>query len=97
MTDESGHSKGFGFIHFETQEAANSAINKVNGTLLADKKVFVGRFTSRNLRTALNGPREFTNVFIKNFGDQLDEDKLRELFSQHGEILSFKVTEYKLS
>jgi len=91
MTDENGQSKGFGFVHFETQEAADNAINKVNGMLLADKKVFVGRFMSRNQRTDVGGPRKFTNIFIKNFGDQLDEDQLRELFSQHGKILSFKI------
>ncbi|CAF3215885.1 unnamed protein product [Rotaria socialis] len=91
MTDESGQSKGFGFVHFETQEAADNAINKVNGMLLADKKVFVGRFMSRNQRIDPSGPRKFTNIFIKNFGEQLSEDKLRELFSQHGKILSFKI------
>jgi polyadenylate-binding protein len=91
MNDENGQSKGFGFVHFETQEAADNAINKVNGMLLADKKVFVGRFMSRNQRADVGGPRKFTNIFIKNFGDQLDEEKLRELFSQHGKILSFKI------
>jgi polyadenylate-binding protein len=93
MNDEAGQSKGFGFVHFETQEAADSAINKVNGMLLADKKVYVGRFMSRNQRTDLGGPRKFTNIFVKNFGDQLDEDKLRELFSKHGTITSCKVKE----
>jgi polyadenylate-binding protein len=91
MTDENGQSKGFGFVHFETQEAADNAINKVNGMLLADKKVFVGRFMSRNQRVESVGPRKFTNIFVKNFGDQLDEEKLRELFSKHGKILSFKI------
>jgi len=91
MTDENGQSKGFGFVHFETQEAADNAINKVNGMLLADKKVFVGRFMSRNQRADVGGPRKFTNIFVKNFGDQLDEEKLRELFSQHGKITSFKI------
>jgi len=91
MTDENGQSKGFGFVHFETQEAADSAINKVNGMLLADKKVYVGRFMSRNQRTDLSGPRKFTNIFVKNFGDQLDEEKLRELFSKHGKITSVKI------
>jgi polyadenylate-binding protein len=91
MTDENGQSKGFGFVHFETQEAADNAINKVNGMLLADKKVYVGRFMSRNQRADVSGPRKFTNIFIKNFGDQLDEEKLRELFSKHGKILSFKI------
>ena len=91
MTDDAGQSKGFGFVHFETQEAADNAINKVNGMLLADKKVFVGRFMSRNQRDNVSGPRKYTNIFIKNFGDQLDEEKLRELFSAHGKILSVKI------
>jgi polyadenylate-binding protein len=91
MNDENGQSKGFGFVHFETQEAADNAINKVNGMLLADKKVYVGRFMSRTQRDYAGGPRKFTNIFVKNFGDQLDEEKLRELFSKHGKITSFKI------
>ena len=37
--DETNQSKGFGFVHFETKEAAFEAINKVNGMMLNDKKV----------------------------------------------------------
>ena len=37
--DASGDSKGYGFVHFETEEAALQAIDKVNGMLLNDKKV----------------------------------------------------------
>jgi hypothetical protein len=35
-----GASKGHGFVHFETQEAADAAIERVNGMLLAGKKVW---------------------------------------------------------
>ena len=37
--DENEISKGFGYVHFETQEAADQAIEKVNGMLLNDQKV----------------------------------------------------------
>lgn len=48
---------------------------------------FVGRFKSRKEREAELGARakEFTNVYIKNFGDEMDDEKLRELFSKYGE------------
>ncbi|CAF0773885.1 unnamed protein product [Didymodactylos carnosus] len=91
MTDEQGQSKCFGFVHFETQEAADNAISKVNGMLLADKKVFVGRFMPRNQRSDISGPRKFTNTFVKNFGDQLDEQKMKDLFAPYGTITSCKV------
>ena len=39
VLDDQGQSKGYGFVHFETQESADMAIAKVNGMLLNDKKV----------------------------------------------------------
>uniref|UniRef100_A0AAZ3SU23 PABP n=1 Tax=Oncorhynchus tshawytscha TaxID=74940 RepID=A0AAZ3SU23_ONCTS len=85
VCDENG-SKGYGFVHFETQEAAERAIEKMNGMLLNDRKVFVGRFKSRKEREAELGARarEFTNVYIKNFGEDMDDEKLRELFGKYG-------------
>ncbi|XP_053322085.1 polyadenylate-binding protein 1 isoform X2 [Spea bombifrons] len=89
VCDENG-SKGYGFVHFETQEAAERAIDKMNGMLLNDRKVFVGRFKSRKEREAELGARakEFTNVYIKNFGEDMDDERLKEMF---GPALSVKV------
>ncbi|XP_033848857.3 polyadenylate-binding protein 1 [Acipenser ruthenus] len=89
VCDENG-SKGYGFVHFETQEAAERAIEKMNGMLLNDRKVFVGRFKSRKEREAELGARakEFTNVYIKNFGEDMDDEKLKEIF---GPALSIRV------
>uniref|UniRef100_A0A8C4YX85 Polyadenylate-binding protein n=1 Tax=Gadus morhua TaxID=8049 RepID=A0A8C4YX85_GADMO len=92
VCDENG-SKGYGFVHFETQEAAERAIEKMNGMLLNDRKVFVGRFKSRKEREQELGARarEFTNVYIKNFGEDMDDEKLREFFGRYGTAMSIRV------
>uniref|UniRef100_A0A2K6SS67 RRM domain-containing protein n=1 Tax=Saimiri boliviensis boliviensis TaxID=39432 RepID=A0A2K6SS67_SAIBB len=92
VCDENG-SKGYGFVHFDTQEAAQSAIEKMNGMLLNDRKVFVGPFKSRKQREAEFEARakEFTNVYIKNFGEDMDNERLKDLFGKFGPVLSVKV------
>lgn len=47
---------------------------------------FVGRFKSRKEREAELGAKakEFTNVYIKNFGDDMDDERLKELFGKYG-------------
>jgi len=88
-----GESKGYGFVHFETEEAALSAIQKVNGMLLNGKKVFVGRFVPRKDREIELGEKakKFTNVFIKNLSEDVEEATLLELFEKYGKITSLKV------
>ncbi|XP_044154759.1 embryonic polyadenylate-binding protein [Bufo gargarizans] len=92
VCDENG-SRGYGFVHFETQEAANRAIQTMNGMLLNDRKVFVGHFKSRREREMEYGAKvlEFTNVYIKNFGEDMDDVKLKQIFSAFGNTLSVKV------
>ncbi|XP_026999922.1 polyadenylate-binding protein 4 isoform X2 [Tachysurus fulvidraco] len=92
VCDENG-SKGYAFVHFETQDAADRAIEKMNGMLLNDRKVFVGRFKSRKEREAELGAKakEFTNVYIKNFGEDMDDERLKEIFDKYGKTLSVKV------
>ncbi|XP_075051385.1 polyadenylate-binding protein 4 isoform X2 [Mixophyes fleayi] len=92
VCDENG-SKGYAFVHFETQDAADRAIEKMNGMLLNDRKVFVGRFKCRREREAELGAKakEFTNVYIKNFGEDMDDERLKETFSKYGKTLSVKV------
>lgn len=51
---------------------------------------FVGRFKSRKEREAELGAKakEFTNVYIKNFGDDMDDERLKELFDKYGKMVS---------
>lgn len=55
---------------------------------------FVGRFKSRKEREAELGAKakEFTNVYIKNFGDDMDDDRLKELFDKYGKLRFISVT-----
>ncbi|CAH2301884.1 polyadenylate-binding 1-like isoform X1 [Pelobates cultripes] len=83
VCDENG-SRGYGFVHFETQEAANRAIGTMNGMLLNDRKV------ERELEYGTK-VLEFTNVYIKNFGEDMDDKRLKEMFSAFGNTQSVKV------
>ncbi|EAT37709.1 AAEL010318-PA [Aedes aegypti] len=91
--DEKGNSKGYGFVHFETEESANTSIEKVNGMLLNGKKVYVGRFIPRKEREKELGEKAklFTNVYVKNFGDELNDETLKEMFEKYGTITSHRV------
>ncbi|KAI0567025.1 Polyadenylate-binding protein [Gracilaria domingensis] len=92
-TDDGGQSLGHGFVHFETQEAAQAAIDKVNGKLLAGRKVYVGKFLNKREREAAGQINKiFTNVYVKNIeDDKCNEEALRDLFSQFGEITSIHI------
>jgi len=93
VTDENGGvSRGYGFVHYETSEAAENAIQKVNNMLLVGKKVYVGRFQPRKQR-GIDGPREirFTNVYIKNIDVNVDENKLAALFAPFGKTTNIVV------
>ncbi|KAG5896487.1 hypothetical protein JTB14_005866 [Gonioctena quinquepunctata] len=88
--DDNGYSKGYGFVHFEAEEAANKAIEKVNGMLLNDKKVYVGKFIPRVEREKELGERakQFTNIYVKNFGPNMSDDKFYDMFHKFGIITS---------
>jgi len=88
-TDDQGSSKGYGFVHYETQEAANLAVTKVNGMLLNGKKVFVGFFVPRKDRSGGSEANDsFTNVYVKNLAPDVEDAQLDELFKAHGPIKS---------
>jgi len=81
-----GKSKGYGFVHFETEESAVKAVETVNGMLLNGKKVYVGPFMKKGERPADQNEPRFTNVFVKNFGDDVTEELMRTEFAKFGVI-----------
>jgi len=87
--DEHNESKGFGYIQFQTQEAADRATEKVNGKMLNGKKVYVGAFVPRKERIAENLQKKFTNVFVKNLDEKVDDERLKQIFLPFGTIKSY--------
>jgi len=85
-TDANAQSKGYGFVHFETQEAAELAIAKVNGMMIEDKIVYVGPFLKRTDRP--QGKELYTNVYIKNLAPEVTDDELTKIVTEFGDITS---------
>jgi len=82
---------GYDFVHYETEDAARKAIEKVNGMLIGEKMVFVGAFIKRNEREKPE-VTNFTNIYVKNIPNGWDDEKFRAEFAKHGEITSHCIT-----
>merc|ERR1711981_68865 len=85
-----GNSKGYGFVHYETAEAANAAIKHVNGMLLNEKKVYVGHHIPKKERMSKfeEMKANFTNIYVKNVDNDVTEEEFRDLFEKYGQITS---------
>eukprot|EP01087_Luapelamoeba_hula_P013059 TRINITY_DN370_c0_g2_i1.p1 TRINITY_DN370_c0_g2~~TRINITY_DN370_c0_g2_i1.p1 ORF type:complete len:627 (+),score=148.48 TRINITY_DN370_c0_g2_i1:281-2161(+) len=88
VTDNKGNSKGYGFVHYETKEAADQSIAKVHGMLLNGKIVYVGPFVPRKERQPGGDPTNFTNLYVKNLDASYTEEDLRRDFEAFGPIQS---------
>eukprot|EP01117_Protostelium_nocturnum_P006280 TRINITY_DN2266_c0_g1_i3.p1 TRINITY_DN2266_c0_g1~~TRINITY_DN2266_c0_g1_i3.p1 ORF type:complete len:588 (-),score=267.17 TRINITY_DN2266_c0_g1_i3:199-1962(-) len=87
-TDEKGASKGHGFVHFESAESAEAAIQKINGETYFGKKWFVGPFQAKKERSPEETEEKWTNVYVKHLDPSVDEEKLKEMFSKWGPLTS---------
>ncbi|XP_044511556.1 polyadenylate-binding protein 5-like [Mangifera indica] len=103
MKDSNGKSRCFGFVNFQTADSAAAAVEKLNGTADGDKVWYVGRAQKRSEREAeLKAKFEqerisryekwrAANLYLKNLDDSINDEKLKELFSEYGTIRSCKV------
>eukprot|EP00747_Dinoflagellata_sp_TGD_P124258 gnl/TRDRNA2_/TRDRNA2_173959_c2_seq3.p1 gnl/TRDRNA2_/TRDRNA2_173959_c2~~gnl/TRDRNA2_/TRDRNA2_173959_c2_seq3.p1 ORF type:complete len:670 (-),score=192.14 gnl/TRDRNA2_/TRDRNA2_173959_c2_seq3:204-2126(-) len=88
VTDPKGKSRGYGFVHYETEEAAKQAIDRVNGMQIGDKMVNVAAFIKRAGR---EDAKVFTNLYIKCFPSDWTEEKVLETFKPFGTVTSSTV------
>ncbi|CAI9757913.1 unnamed protein product [Fraxinus pennsylvanica] len=87
-TDPNGQSKGYGFVQFDNEESAKSAIDKLNGMLMNDKQVYVGHFLRKQERESVLNKTKFNNVYVKNLAESTTDDDLKNIFGEHGTITS---------
>lgn len=86
-TDVEGKSLGYGFIHFEHADSAKEAISRLNGAVLGDRPIYVGKFQKKAERFS-EKDKTFTNVYVKHIPKSWTEDLLYKIFGAYGKISS---------
>lgn len=84
-----GTSRGFAYIQFEKVEDADKAIEEMNGVELKGQKLAVNKHEKKETRPGQQP--KFNNLFVGNLPAGTDEEKLRSLFQDFGEIESVYV------
>lgn len=88
-TDLEGNSKGYGYVHFETDQSAQDSIAKLNNISILDQVIIVGKFVKKDIRP---DQADWTNLYVKHFPESWDEAKLTEIFGEFGEIANIALS-----
>lgn len=96
VTDDSGKSKGYGFVHFESDEPAMTAVERVNGMKIGAKEVFVGPFHKR-AEHPCGKVDNFTNLYLRDFPSSWREKQIEQVFSEFGTVTSTWLSADKLA
>ncbi|KAG0493380.1 hypothetical protein HPP92_004374 [Vanilla planifolia] len=105
MRDKDGKSKCFGFVNFENPNDAVRAIEELNGKEIDEKEWYVQKAQKKSERElelkegfdqnknnkAMVYKRHGLNLYLKNLDFSIDDERLKELFSEFGTITSCKV------
>jgi RNA recognition motif-containing protein len=80
-----GHSLGYGFVKFETPEAAAAAVSALNGFTLDNKKlkVSVARPHSKEIAKS--------NMYISGIPPTWTKAEIDQLFSEYGKVIESRV------
>ncbi|KAI3989781.1 hypothetical protein MKX01_040751 [Papaver californicum] len=89
---QDGKSKGYGFVQFESEESANEALEKLNGSIVEGKQIYVATFVKKSDRALPSPDSNYTNLYMKNLDLELTEEQLQEKFSVFGNITNLIVT-----
>ena len=100
---ETGKSRGFGFVNYVKHENAATAVDDLHNKDFKGQVLYVGRAQKKSereeeLRKQHEAARQEkaskyqgVNLYVKNLDDDIDDEKLREIFSGAGTVTSAKV------
>jgi len=86
-TNDKRESLGYGFVHYETDEAAQQAIQRVDGKVIAGEKVSVQTFKGKKERGG-SDKFKYTNIFVKNLPAETTGESLQKFFEKYGTVTS---------
>ncbi|KAF8403181.1 hypothetical protein HHK36_011278 [Tetracentron sinense] len=92
MMSLDGKSKGYGFVQLDSEESANSAIEKINGSFVGGKQIYVGNFVKKSERAQSSPDAKYTNLYVKNLDHDVTEELLKERFSEFGKITNLVIS-----
>ncbi|KAL7674543.1 hypothetical protein ACOME3_000820 [Neoechinorhynchus agilis] len=92
MRDEGGLSRGFGFVSYDNDESARIAKNELE----TKEGLYISYAQRKSERQYLLSQKHMEgskkSLYVKHFGPDLNEEKLKKMFDLYGEIFSVKIT-----
>ncbi len=85
--DDEGESMGYGFVLYDSADAAKSAIDECNGKEWKGKKIFVAQFVKNRPKK----PVRYNNIYVRNIPKNWSEDDIKKYFEKYGKISSMIV------
>jgi len=87
--NETGKSKGFGFVTYETEDEADKCMDE-RPHHVNNRKIDVKRAVSREESMKPGAHVQVKKIFIGGVKEDIDDQELKDYFGQYGKILEFE-------
>ncbi|WJX22794.1 Polyadenylate-binding protein rbp45 [Trifolium repens] len=100
-----GRSKGYGFVRFADEGEQMRAMTEMQGVLCSTRPMRIGPATNKNPAATTQPKASYSNtpggqsendpnnttIFVGNLDPNVNDDHLRQVFSQYGELVHVKI------